>query len=68
MAEPADTVDNEAVAKEKFDVGRGDTKQYQRPKVMGKLTLASKNEGVGVATTWAADMGASDWVDGHHPC
>ena len=44
MAEPADTDDNEAVTKEKFDIGSGDNKQYQRLKVMVMLTLASNNE------------------------
>jgi hypothetical protein len=34
---------------------------------MVMLTLASNNEGVEVAMTWAADMGVSGWVDGHHP-
>ena len=34
MAEPADTDDNEEVTKEKFDIGSGDNKQYQRLKVM----------------------------------
>ena len=67
MAEPADTDDNEEVTKEKFDIGSGDNKQYQRLKVMVMLTLASNNEGVEVAMTWAADMGVSGWVDGHHP-
>jgi hypothetical protein len=67
MAEPADTDDNEAVTKEKFDIGSGDNKQYQRLKVMVMLTLASNNEGAGVSMTWAADMGVSGWVDGHHP-
>jgi hypothetical protein len=41
MAEPADTDDNEEVTKEKFDIGSGDNKQYQRLKVMVMLTLAS---------------------------
>ena len=41
MAEPVDTDDNEEVTKEKFDIGSGDNKQYQRLKVMVMLTLAS---------------------------